>query len=78
MSPAASVAARSAFNRNMAAVKLAAVFRGNQARKEVAMERKKIEAVERTKYEEDVEANRPKPKIQTRPVVIKKRPNARR
>jgi hypothetical protein len=73
-----STAVRSAFNRNMAAVKLAAVFRGNVARKVAAQERKKVEAVARAKEEEDLEANRPKPKIQSRPVVIKKRADARR
>ena len=52
--------ARDAFTRNMAAIKLAAAFRGRQGRKAAAAEKRKADAIKRQQDEIDAEQSRPK------------------
>ena len=60
-------AARSEFTRHAAAAKLAAAYRGRKGRQEANYERKKIDAQERARMEEEEEANRPRARQITRP-----------
>jgi hypothetical protein len=59
--------ARDAFTRNMAAIKLAAAFRGRIGRKAAATEKRKADAIKRHQDEIDAEQSRPKPTKLIRP-----------
>ena len=59
--------AASRFDRNRAAVKVAAVFRGKVARNQFEHEKRKVEAVNRQRQEEFEESTRPKPRQILRP-----------
>ena len=59
---------RSQFDRNVAAMKLAAAFRGRVGRKKALQEKRKVEAKERAKAEAEAEANRPRAKRLIRPI----------
>jgi hypothetical protein len=58
---------RSQFSKNVAATKLAAAFRGKLARDRVAQVMRQNQAISKQKIEEELEANRPKPKQLIRP-----------
>jgi hypothetical protein len=58
---------RSEFTRHAAAAKLAAAYRGRKGRLEANYERKKQDAEERARLEEEQEQNRPKARQITRP-----------
>ena len=58
---------RSEFTRHAAAAKLAAAYRGRKGRLEANYERKKQDASERARYEDEQEENRPKARQLLRP-----------
>lgn len=58
---------RSEFTRHAAAAKLAAAYRGRKGRLEANYERKKQDAAERARYEDEQEENRPKARQLLRP-----------
>ena len=58
---------RSTYSRNMAAVKLAAAFRGRVGRKKAQAEQRKAQAAAAAKAEQDAENNIPRPKRLIRP-----------
>lgn len=57
----------SQFERNVAAMKLAAAYRGRLARKQAEQERRKVNAEMRHRQEEIEEMNRPRPREVLRP-----------
>ena len=59
--------ASSAFERHAAAAKLAAAYRGRLGCKKADQEKRKVDAVRHQQYEEEMEANRPKPREIARP-----------
>ena len=66
-SSVASAPQRTAYDRNNAAMKVAAVYRGKLARNRADTERRKNAAILKEQEEDAIEANRPKPRQILRP-----------
>ena len=58
---------RGEFERHAAAAKLAAAYRGRKGRQEASYERKKLDATERARQEQQAEESRPRARQITRP-----------